>query len=153
MNCICLWQQGCRVCCHWGWRAMCMGSSLIFIKKVYFLGLHTFGKWPLLKATLNISFGFVEVTDSKWCSVFWIGEVFKDQQCLGDGLQSIPAVLAICCSISLCCVGIVLQSSIACPLLLLDYKLLGVWMWFFVWNILPAAKQHIPFLPPNTEDM
>lgn len=57
--------------------------------------------------------------------VLWTGEVFKDQQWFGNRLQRIPAVVAICHSICLYCVGIVLQCSIACPLLLLDYKLLG----------------------------
>lgn len=156
MNCIWLWQQRYEMRYHWEWTVMCMGNSLPLVRKLYlfiFFALHTLGIWPLLKATLNISFGFLEFAYNGWCSVLWTGKVFKDQQRFGDGLQSIPAVVAICHSICLYCVGIVLQCSIACPLLLLDYKLLGVWMWFFVWTVLPAAKQLMPYLPPNAEEM
>lgn len=48
-------------------------------------------------------------------------------------------MVAISGSICLYCVGIVLQCSIAYPLLLLDYKLLGVWMWFCVWTCCKAT--------------
>lgn len=99
-----------------------VGSRSLLIRKLYFSGLHTLGIWPLLKATLNVSFGFSEFADNRWGSVLWTGEMFKDQWWFGDRLQSIPAVVAICGSICLYCVGIVLQCSIAYPLLLLDYN-------------------------------
>lgn len=123
----------------------CMGSSLLPVRKLYLLSLHTFGIWPLLKATLNILFGFSEFIGNRWCFILWTGEVFKDQQCLGDSLQKIPVVVDIWYSICLYCVGIVLQCSIACPFLLLDYKLLGVWIWFLFGPFYLLKSNRYPF--------
>lgn len=91
MNCISLWQQGYRVCCHWGWMIMCRGSNLLLIRKFYFFGLHTLGKWPLLKITLNISFAFSEFAANSWWSIlvhvdvlyFELGKCSKTSDGLG----------------------------------------------------------------------